>query len=648
MPGRAPKAQEDTPASLSEMVLWSEVFLLGIHLVGRFTKVKWNELPANEGLKESWINGAEFVIPAIEKTLFPLVSSRADCLTSTATFLLRLLRFNADIPPITDFVCRLLWKISFEEYNKTGKFSHVMSSSCRVIDEMCPKKIISFDVMQDFFDVRIRKLAKESCTDATLVANAEKLFIDEALKLLALEMELVDTPSTPEYEEERAAATTSIMNYFSSFELNRYFRYVHILYHEHLREESLSYPEAGYTLLLHANRLPWTDDKLEPFYSEDGSESLPAQPSWARRERLYLMAVDCFNKAELYEKSIELLQELERLHLMRKNFNQLASILDAEANAFEKAMEKRNFAPFFAIDYLGQGFSRTYQNKSSIYRGSMQDNVDKVIEQLQVKFPDAQIRKTIAASEIGVLRESDKKTIIVTAVEPSSEAEAEGKPRVWPEKMRLAQREYHRHNETCVFVRKSEQNSSMREFLFTPEPLPGTRRRYDVTDRKELRVTPLLLITEDIEKTSSELQTLFADAFKSHWTSLQKTAGLDTSAGAGSIPNASGVVTTPDNVPGHAQIDNDHFTRDLERYSTVLCDQVGRLADILRKTGNNEPELKERALGRVKKVKFLLDEAKAHDGYFCPQSALDIHDITCDNVRGFNRVVESIPGLSFN
>ena len=504
---RAAKAAPATAEGDAEMAVWTAFLRLCIVLVGRYTVFDWSRFPDPELYKDSWSNPPEYVIPVVRDECFPVVPRKARLLPLLSA-VLRLLALSSELPAIGPFVGDLYYGIALGEYRETGKFARAATLSCETVDAAMTdwrngkrRGVVACDVFQRFFgeDIRGRFAAAAADGDSgdsdsngsdgdsnniAAVRAAGTEFVQSILNLLQLEMEYDAIPDSA--AEERAGVTIRMMDYFVNFEISRYFRYVHMLYHLHRREngakegEAASYAEAGCTILLHATRLGWTDEPLPALELQSGVAPLPAEPSWARRQRLYRDAADCFTRAGLHERSLDLLRELEVFHTLRRDFAQLAGLLKDEADCYAAiAQPARTFPRYFLLSYYGRGFSIVYANKQCVYRGEPRDTVDSVTARLRARFPAAAFRPAVAPADADALRDAPGQLIVVALLEPSSEPEARGEPRVFPARMPPSLREYHRCNNTSVFV-LADPAAHTRTFFFTEDSFPGTRRRSDV------------------------------------------------------------------------------------------------------------------------------------------------------------------------
>jgi hypothetical protein len=94
--------------------------------------------------------------------------------------------------------------------------------------------------------------------------------IADLKQLLQLLDHLQRFPDTPEWEDERVSATLKLMDYLKQTGQNKkYIRHVHALVAHHFQRSN--WTQAGHTLLLHANLLPW-EARTDQFGSYSGRQ----------------------------------------------------------------------------------------------------------------------------------------------------------------------------------------------------------------------------------------------------------------------------------------------------------------------------------------------------------------------------------------
>jgi len=220
---------------------------------------------------------------------------------------------------------------------------------------------------------------------------------------------------------------------------------------------------------------------------------------------LYSMAINCYDHARLYERSIELYHELMLVYKQRKEFAIMSSVLQEEAKEFEELDAASNarprvLPPFFLICYSGNGFPVSVANRRFVQRADTEDTAETVASRLKRKFPDAVMRTSSESSSSLHIDDLAGETNVVAIVplRPSSEGEAAGFETLFPSKMPAATRHYKLFNNTCVFAEPEHegadgaQTDDVRHFFVTEEPFPSTRRSVEVIRTIERKQTPLL------------------------------------------------------------------------------------------------------------------------------------------------------------
>ena len=420
--------------------------------------------------------------------------------------------------------------VAAAEHGATGGMGKSAAIACDFVDRMVRRGQCAAAVLRRFFsataEAHFARLASESQGTSEGKSSGEEMvacaraMLGSVQNLLQLVLEYVGLPSGAEFAEERAIATIRMMSYFQHTEQGAYFRYVHTLYREHMCAEPPSHVEAGATLLLHARQLPWTDAML-PEQPADagtgagagaGAGALPAERSWQRRQRLYTMAVACFDQAQLPEAGLALLRELAAVHRARGDPAAMAAALAQQAAAYDRlaAADARVLPPFFLIAYAGAGFPLSVANRRFVQRGDPGDTAETVLARLRRKFPAAQmqtaasgqslarlIEAAAAASATGVTGAAAAAAtagastgiVAILPLQPSSEAEAAGLAPLFPPAMPAATRRYTLFANTRVFA-EADGAGGARSFFVTEEPLPGTRRSVEVVRTVTRAETP--------------------------------------------------------------------------------------------------------------------------------------------------------------
>jgi len=489
----------ETPEADEEMTAFRHFLTLCFSLLSG-CKVALSSEPKLETL--------EYVIPFINDC-FPRIQRKIE-LIPVLQLALNLLEFTPEVPQMESFVGSFVGSIWIAEYEKTQKFTRTMATACDFVDQAIRRNKSKPEVLRHFFSEVLASIFKGS--DNKEMQEQATEVLNSVMNLLQLVIEFMGLPSGPEFAEERAIATIKMMSYFQNTEQSAYFRYVQTLYNEHMCAEPPSYVEAACTVLQHAVKLPWTDEQLPQMTIDSNSEPLPAEKSWERRKRLYTLAINCYDHARLYERSIQLYHELMELHRKRKEFALMSSVLLEEAKEFEELdaasdAKRRVLPPFFLICYSGNGFPVSVANRRFVQRADTEDTAETVASRLKRKFPDAVMRTSSDANN-GVLHLDDlageSNVVAILPLRPSSEGEAAGFETLFPPRMPAATRQYQLFNNTCMFTQPEREDpdgntttttpkdDDVRHFFVTEEPFPSTRRSVEVIRTIERKQTPLL------------------------------------------------------------------------------------------------------------------------------------------------------------
>lgn len=120
-------------------------------------------------------------------------------------------------------------------------------------------------------------------------------FLDEVELFIDLLLAMRDLPETPEWKDERAAATYRLMQFVRRVGRDDlYIGFVHQLVR--LNVETRDWLGAGSALKMHAEMYEWTvnGDLVDMF--REGKIDLPPQSQFARRESLYYYVIDYFGE----------------------------------------------------------------------------------------------------------------------------------------------------------------------------------------------------------------------------------------------------------------------------------------------------------------------------------------------------------------
>lgn len=119
------------------------------------------------------------------------------------------------------------------------------------------------------------------------------IFLDEIELFIALLENVRELPDTPEWADERAAATYQMLDFIRRIGRDGlYVRFVHQLKDIFIREKN--WLSAGMTLKLHAELYEWQADGDLLDRCTEGDLALPAQTPFARKEAIYRHCLEYF------------------------------------------------------------------------------------------------------------------------------------------------------------------------------------------------------------------------------------------------------------------------------------------------------------------------------------------------------------------
>ncbi|CAL1526733.1 unnamed protein product [Lymnaea stagnalis] len=314
-----------------------------------------------------------------------------------------------------------------------------------------------------------------------------------------------------EIREHRMSCIVNLLDFYH--EINRqemYIRYLHKLCDLHLGCDN--YTEAAYTLILYTKLLQWSDDPLAPMLQNHKYPD--AITNRELKEKLYYDIISYFDQGKMWEKGIELCEELCMLYRDDVfDYVSLGKILRRQAELYDCIMKQMRPEPeYFRVGYFGHGFPSFLQNKVFIYRGKEYERLADFNARMQNLFPNAELMKTLDYPEDDIL-ESPKQFLQINAVSPMMDLKERFQGRTISEQIL----KYYRVNEVqnFTFSRRKEEGSSdvtnmwlERTNLKTSYPLPGIVGWYPVIETEVFSVSPIENAIETMEEKNKKLITL--------------------------------------------------------------------------------------------------------------------------------------------
>lgn len=158
--------------------------------------------------------------------------------------------------------------------------------------------------MRAYFVAQLRALFEASPkVDATFHTKVAT-FLDEVEIFIELLLAMRDLPETPEWKDERAAATYRLMQFVRRVGRDDlYIRFVHQLVRLNL--ETRDWLGAGLALKLHAEMYDWRLDGDVVDVFKEGKIDLQAQSQFARKESLYYHVIDYLGMCFATQKDLD-------------------------------------------------------------------------------------------------------------------------------------------------------------------------------------------------------------------------------------------------------------------------------------------------------------------------------------------------------
>ncbi|BFY99041.1 hypothetical protein BsWGS_02080 [Bradybaena similaris] len=311
-----------------------------------------------------------------------------------------------------------------------------------------------------------------------------------------------------EVREHRMSCIVNLLDFYH--EINRqemYIRYLHKLCDLHLGCDN--YTEAAYTLILYARLLQWSDEQLAPMLQNPNYPD--AVTHRELKEKLYYEIISHFNQGKMWEKGIELCEELCMLYRDELfDYVSLSKILKRQAELYDCIMTQIRPEPeYFRVGYFGGGFPSFLQNKVFIYRGKEYERLADFNARMQTLFPHAELMKTLDDPDQRIC-DSKCQYLQINAVSPMMELKDRFIDRSISEQIL----KYYMVNEVQRFTfsrRKDEGSSDVtnmwleRTIMTTQYPLPGIVGWYPVVAVDTFAVSPIENAIETMETKNKKL-----------------------------------------------------------------------------------------------------------------------------------------------
>ncbi|KAK4687917.1 hypothetical protein P7C73_g2195, partial [Tremellales sp. Uapishka_1] len=351
--------------------------------------------------------------------------------------------------------------------------------------------------------------------------------LDEVELFIDLLLVLRDLPETPEWKDERAAATYRLMIFIMKIgRKDLYIRFVHQLVD--INVESSDWLAAGLALKLHADLYDWSLDGDLVESTKIGKVELPAQNQFARKEAIYYLVLDYLGQAEAYEIALEICHELTVEHQkVTYNHERLVDLFSHQAKLWERIGETSRPQPEYyrlVSGLLGTprltkqafygAFPSIIKDKEFIARGQPWQKYSEICESVQHKHPTATLyRSMVPPSE--ATRLSDESTIWITSVDPEPDMALP----VFKDTVSDNVQAHWKHNRVNNFSGQrpfyidGDMDSLTdlwveKTILTTANTMPFILSRSEVVETKIKRISPIQKAITEIQKATAHLVAL--------------------------------------------------------------------------------------------------------------------------------------------
>uniref|UniRef100_A0A8C1MIL5 Dedicator of cytokinesis 1 n=1 Tax=Cyprinus carpio TaxID=7962 RepID=A0A8C1MIL5_CYPCA len=364
------------------------------------------------------------------------------------------------------------------------------------------------------YKILFQKILLEHCRKHKYLAKSGETFVTLVVRLLE---RLLDyrTIMHDENKENRMSCTVNVLNFYKEIEREEmYIRYLYKLCDLH--KECDNYTEAGYTLLLHAKLLKWSEEACAAHLTQrDGYQ---ASTQCQLKDQLYQEIINYFDKGKMWEEAIILGKELaEQYENEMFDFEQLSALLRKQAQFYENIVKVIRPKPdYFAVGYYGLGFPSFLRNKMFIYRGKEYERREDFEARLLTQLPNAEKMKTTTPPTEDI-RSSSGQYIQCFTVKPILELPPKFQNKPVSEQIVS----FYTVNEVQKFqysrpVRKGEKDPDNefanmwieRTTYVTAYKLPGILRWFEVVSASAEEISPLENAMETMQLTNEKISNM--------------------------------------------------------------------------------------------------------------------------------------------
>uniref|UniRef100_A0A672RAW2 Dedicator of cytokinesis 1 n=1 Tax=Sinocyclocheilus grahami TaxID=75366 RepID=A0A672RAW2_SINGR len=350
------------------------------------------------------------------------------------------------------------------------------------------------------YKILFQKILLEHCRKHKYLAKTGEIFVTLVVRLLE---RLLDyrTIMHDENKENRMSCTVNVLNFYKEIEREEmYIRYLYKLCDLH--KECDNYTEAGYTLLLHAKLLKWSEEACAAHLTQrDG----------------YQATTQCQLKDQLYQEIINYFDKGKVTATNSIYFHNTCFSHRKQAQFYENIVKVIRPKPdYFAVGYYGLGFPSFLRNKMFIYRGKEYERREDFEARLLTQFPNAEKMKTTTPPSEDI-RSSSGQYIQCFTVKPILELPPKFQNKPVSEQIVS----FYTVNEVQKFqysrpVRKGEKDPDNefanmwieRTTFATAYKLPGILRWFEVVSVSAEEISPLENAMETMQLTNEKINNM--------------------------------------------------------------------------------------------------------------------------------------------
>uniref|UniRef100_A0A672RBE2 Dedicator of cytokinesis 1 n=1 Tax=Sinocyclocheilus grahami TaxID=75366 RepID=A0A672RBE2_SINGR len=352
------------------------------------------------------------------------------------------------------------------------------------------------------YKILFQKILLEHCRKHKYLAKTGEIFVTLVVRLLE---RLLDyrTIMHDENKENRMSCTVNVLNFYKEIEREEmYIRYLYKLCDLH--KECDNYTEAGYTLLLHAKLLKWSEEACAAHLTQrDGYQ---ATTQCQLKDQLYQEIINYFDKGKVTATNSIYFHNTCFSHVDQK-----------QAQFYENIVKVIRPKPdYFAVGYYGLGFPSFLRNKMFIYRGKEYERREDFEARLLTQFPNAEKMKTTTPPSEDI-RSSSGQYIQCFTVKPILELPPKFQNKPVSEQIVS----FYTVNEVQKFqysrpVRKGEKDPDNefanmwieRTTFATAYKLPGILRWFEVVSVSAEEISPLENAMETMQLTNEKINNM--------------------------------------------------------------------------------------------------------------------------------------------